>query len=59
MALDFTTSLIKLNNQYTIVGTADDVEPTTVPKKGELYFLPENSGERTCKYEGGFQRKTT
>ena len=53
MALDFTTSIIKLNNQYTIVGTADEVEPTTVPKKGELYFLPENSGERTCKIGDG------
>ena len=53
MALDFTTSIIKLNNQYTIVGTANDVEPTTVPKKGELYFLPENSGERTCKIGDG------
>lgn len=48
MALDFTTSLIKLNNQYTIVGTADDVEPTTVPKKGELYFGPVQNGTRAC-----------
>lgn len=52
-ALDFTTSLIKLNNQYTIVGTAEDIEPTIVPKKGELYFLPEDSGERTCKIGDG------
>ena len=53
MALDFTTSLIKLNNQYTIIGTAEDVEPTIVPKKGELYFGPEENGERTCKIGDG------
>lgn len=53
MSKDFTTSLIKLNNQYTIVGSVDSVDPTIVPKRGELYFLPENSGERTCKIGDG------
>lgn len=53
MALDFTTSLIKLNNQYTIVGNVVDVDVTIVPKKGELYFMPETDGERTCKIGDG------
>ena len=53
MALDFTTSFIKLNNQYTIVGSAEDVEATAVPKKGELYFLPVDGGQRVCKIGDG------
>ncbi len=65
MALDFTTSFIKLNNQYTIVGSAENVDENTVPKKGELYFLPANEepldangepiipDERVCKIGDG------
>lgn len=53
MALDFTTSLIKLNNQYTIVGSTEGVDPTTKPKKGELYFMEVKDGERTCKIGDG------
>lgn len=53
MALDFTTSLIKLNNQYNIVGSAQDVSDDTVPKKGELYFDEVKDGERVCKIGDG------
>ena len=53
MALDFTTSLIKLNNQYNIIGSAQDVSDDTIPKKGELYFDEVKDGERICKIGDG------
>ena len=53
MAKDFTTSLIKLNNQYTIIGSVQEVNDDTVPKKGELYFDKVVDGERICKIGDG------
>ena len=49
MALDFTTSIIKLNNQYTIVGTANDIEATEYLKKENFIFYQKLMGKGLVK----------
>lgn len=53
MALDFTTSLIKLNNQYTIIENTSDIADNYEAKRGELFFLPPVNGVRECKIGDG------